>query len=266
MQVGDDLRGRRGEPVEQAEQGRLGMGVRTAGHGGDRPVGEEEEVVAFVAAESQRPCERGQHLRGGLHVASAFEFGVVVGRQAGQLRDLLTPQSGDPAPGPGGQSHVGGPHAVAPGPQKRGEFGKVHPPIITRGAQAEPGDADPRVDAGLAVRAAAGEGGPQRRAGSAVSIRTNFKVPAGTLTGEQKEQIITRTTELYVDIYGERARATTLAELRRTAGSRPFSREGKSGRRPRWWSCHRPYPPHPSPAQPPPPVAGCPTDLPRTPR
>jgi hypothetical protein len=72
------------------------------------------------------------------------------------------------------------------------------------------------VDAGLAVRTAAGEGGPQRRAGSAVSVRTNFKVPAGTLT---EEQIITRTTELYVDIHGERARATTLAELRPTAGS-----------------------------------------------
>ena len=38
----------------------------------------------------------------------------------------------------------------------------------------------------------------------------NFKVPAGTLTEEQKEQIITRTTELYVDLYGERARAATL--------------------------------------------------------
>ncbi|MDQ1024034.1 4-oxalocrotonate tautomerase [Streptomyces umbrinus] len=38
----------------------------------------------------------------------------------------------------------------------------------------------------------------------------NFKVPAGTLTEKQKEQIITRTTELYVDIYGERARASTL--------------------------------------------------------
>ncbi|MFG2467236.1 hypothetical protein ACGFXB_17510 [Streptomyces canus] len=34
-----------------------------------------------------------------------------------------------------------------------------------------------------------------------------------------EEQIITRTTELYVDIHGERARATTLAELRPTAGS-----------------------------------------------
>jgi 4-oxalocrotonate tautomerase len=38
----------------------------------------------------------------------------------------------------------------------------------------------------------------------------NFKVPADTLTEKQKELIITRTTELYVEIYGERARATTL--------------------------------------------------------
>lgn len=38
----------------------------------------------------------------------------------------------------------------------------------------------------------------------------NFKVPANTLTEKQKEQIITRTTELYVEIYGERARANTL--------------------------------------------------------
>ncbi|WAU83056.1 tautomerase family protein [Streptomyces sp. Qhu-G9] len=38
----------------------------------------------------------------------------------------------------------------------------------------------------------------------------NFKVPADTLTEKQKEEIITRTTELYADIYGERARATTL--------------------------------------------------------
>lgn len=256
MQVGDDLRGRRGEPVEQAEQGRLGMSVRAAGHRGDGPVGEVEEVVAFVAAEPQRPCERGQHLRRGLYVASALEFGVVVRRQTGQLRDLLTPQAGHPAPGPGGQSYVGGPHAVAPGPQKRGEFGKVHPAIITRDAEAEPGDADPRVDAALAVRPTAREGGVQRRAGRQLrSARSppadtprqmeqhmpfaNFKVPADTLTEEQKEQIITRTTELYVDIYGERARATTLvlveevtdggwgiggnvltlAELRRTAGS-----------------------------------------------
>jgi 4-oxalocrotonate tautomerase len=38
----------------------------------------------------------------------------------------------------------------------------------------------------------------------------NFKVPADTLTAEQKETIVTRATELYVEIYGERARATTL--------------------------------------------------------
>ncbi|GGN57304.1 4-oxalocrotonate tautomerase [Streptomyces albiflavescens] len=38
----------------------------------------------------------------------------------------------------------------------------------------------------------------------------NFKVPADTLTDKQKELIIARTTDLYAEIYGERARATTL--------------------------------------------------------
>jgi 4-oxalocrotonate tautomerase len=38
----------------------------------------------------------------------------------------------------------------------------------------------------------------------------NFKVIAGTLDEKQKEKIVTRTTELYVEIYGERARATTM--------------------------------------------------------
>lgn len=38
----------------------------------------------------------------------------------------------------------------------------------------------------------------------------NFKVPAGSLDDKQKELIVTRATELYVEIYGERARATTL--------------------------------------------------------
>ncbi|MFJ5228659.1 4-oxalocrotonate tautomerase family protein [Kitasatospora sp. NPDC088391] len=38
----------------------------------------------------------------------------------------------------------------------------------------------------------------------------NFKVLQGTLTPEQKEQIVTRTTDLYAEIYGERARATTM--------------------------------------------------------
>lgn len=38
----------------------------------------------------------------------------------------------------------------------------------------------------------------------------NFKVPAGTITAEDKEKIVERTTELYVEIYGERARPTTV--------------------------------------------------------
>lgn len=38
----------------------------------------------------------------------------------------------------------------------------------------------------------------------------NFKVPAGTLSTEQKATIVHKATELYVEIYGERARATTM--------------------------------------------------------
>ncbi|GGP85847.1 4-oxalocrotonate tautomerase family protein [Saccharothrix coeruleofusca] len=38
----------------------------------------------------------------------------------------------------------------------------------------------------------------------------NFKVPADTISAEDKKKIVERTTELYVEIYGERARATTV--------------------------------------------------------
>jgi len=45
----------------------------------------------------------------------------------------------------------------------------------------------------------------------------NFKVPEKTLTQRQKEEIVTRTTELYVEIYGERARATTMVLVEEVA-------------------------------------------------
>ncbi|MGW3960922.1 tautomerase family protein [Amycolatopsis sp. NPDC005003] len=38
----------------------------------------------------------------------------------------------------------------------------------------------------------------------------NFKVPAGTIEPEQKKLIIDRTTDLYVEIYGEVARQNVL--------------------------------------------------------
>jgi len=38
----------------------------------------------------------------------------------------------------------------------------------------------------------------------------NFKVPAGTITPEQKTLIVDRTTDLYAEIYGEVARPNTL--------------------------------------------------------
>jgi 4-oxalocrotonate tautomerase len=45
----------------------------------------------------------------------------------------------------------------------------------------------------------------------------NFKVPAGTLTPEQKAQLVTRTTDLYAEIYGDRARATTIVLVEEVA-------------------------------------------------
>jgi 4-oxalocrotonate tautomerase len=45
----------------------------------------------------------------------------------------------------------------------------------------------------------------------------NFKVPAGTLTAEQKEQIVHRTTDLYAEIYGERARPNTMVLIEEVA-------------------------------------------------
>ncbi|XKK39404.1 4-oxalocrotonate tautomerase family protein [Nocardiopsis sp. ARC36] len=38
----------------------------------------------------------------------------------------------------------------------------------------------------------------------------NFKVPAGTVTAEDKKKLVERTTDLYAEIYGERARSTTV--------------------------------------------------------
>ena len=45
----------------------------------------------------------------------------------------------------------------------------------------------------------------------------DFKVPEGTLTAEQKKQIIDRTTDLYAEIYGEAARPNTLVVVEEVA-------------------------------------------------
>ena len=38
----------------------------------------------------------------------------------------------------------------------------------------------------------------------------NLKVPAGTLTTQSKKKLIDAVTDAYAEVYGERARATTL--------------------------------------------------------
>jgi 4-oxalocrotonate tautomerase len=45
----------------------------------------------------------------------------------------------------------------------------------------------------------------------------NFKVPAGTLTTQQKQLIVHRTTDLYAEIYGERARPNTMVLIEEVA-------------------------------------------------
>jgi 4-oxalocrotonate tautomerase len=46
----------------------------------------------------------------------------------------------------------------------------------------------------------------------------NFKVPAGSLTAEQKELIVHRTTDLYAEIYGEEARPNTMVHIEKVTG------------------------------------------------
>ena len=45
----------------------------------------------------------------------------------------------------------------------------------------------------------------------------NLKVPAGTISAEQKRLIVDRVTDLYVEIYGERARAGTMVLVEEVA-------------------------------------------------
>ena len=45
----------------------------------------------------------------------------------------------------------------------------------------------------------------------------HFKVPAGTVTADDKKKIVARTTDLYAEIYGERARATTVVLFTKVA-------------------------------------------------
>jgi 4-oxalocrotonate tautomerase len=41
----------------------------------------------------------------------------------------------------------------------------------------------------------------------------NLKVPADTLSAESKKKLIDAVTDAYADVYGERARATTLVVI-----------------------------------------------------
>lgn len=53
---------------------------------------EDEEMIAFIQGQPQRPGERRGDLYGGLRSTLLLQPGVVVGGHAGELRDLLAAQ------------------------------------------------------------------------------------------------------------------------------------------------------------------------------
>ncbi|MET1073915.1 MAG: 4-oxalocrotonate tautomerase family protein [Umezawaea sp.] len=45
----------------------------------------------------------------------------------------------------------------------------------------------------------------------------NLKVPAGTLSAAQKEELVAKVTDLYAETFGDRARATTMVLVEEVA-------------------------------------------------
>jgi hypothetical protein len=60
--------------------------------------GEGEQVLPLARVELQRSGQGGEHLLGRHRTALLLEPAVVVGRHAGQHRDLLAPQPSGAAP------------------------------------------------------------------------------------------------------------------------------------------------------------------------
>jgi len=81
-----------------------GRAVR--GRGG--AAGQAEQVIPFVGVQTQRPGEGGQHRRGRLGAATAFQLDVVVDGGAGQVGHLVPAQARHPAAGTRREPDLGG--------------------------------------------------------------------------------------------------------------------------------------------------------------
>jgi hypothetical protein len=81
-------------------------------------VSEPVQVRDGVIAELQRGREGVQDLIRGVQVAALFQAQVVLHADAGQQRDLLTPQARHPAPLAAGQASLLRANLLAPGPQE----------------------------------------------------------------------------------------------------------------------------------------------------
>jgi hypothetical protein len=92
---------------------------------------EDEEMVAFVEGQSQRPGESRGDLDGGLRSTLLFQPGVVVGGHAGELRDLLAAQPLRTPARPLDQPDVPGAQHLTPAAQELRQPLLVHAPILT---------------------------------------------------------------------------------------------------------------------------------------
>ena len=87
---------------------------------------EREQVLALARAELQSLRQGGEHLLGRHRTALLLDPAVVVGRHAGQHRDLLAPQPAGAAPGAAGKPDVLRLQRLAAGPEKVRQQCPVH--------------------------------------------------------------------------------------------------------------------------------------------
>ena len=122
------------DQADRARPGAIGLGGAPAAAGGG--TGEVVQMQPLVVVEVQRPGDRVDHRFRGVRGLALFEAGVVRGRYAGELGQLLTPQARHPARTVGRDPDVLGGQLGPAAAQELAEFARagrlVHIPIVAR--------------------------------------------------------------------------------------------------------------------------------------
>jgi hypothetical protein len=119
-ELGDDLRGGVGEPVEDAQHARADVFAARAGRGRVVP-GEAEQVVTFLPGQVQALGDRGDQAIRRVRPALTFQPAVVVGGEVAERGDLLAAQTAGAAPLPARQADVLGLQRLTAAAQELGE-------------------------------------------------------------------------------------------------------------------------------------------------